>query len=94
MTCQVVTVHIFLHLHYHSGFEIYILYCCVHYFPILGITRSHTDFYLKCRSPCINDAAVKTNSLIIRLDKLISQCPSDSSKRKGWHNNVLEFKIL
>uniref|UniRef100_A0A0R3S6I9 FYVE-type domain-containing protein n=1 Tax=Elaeophora elaphi TaxID=1147741 RepID=A0A0R3S6I9_9BILA len=48
-------------------------------FQDLGITRSHTDFFLKCRSPCINDTAVKTNSLIIRLDKLINQCPSDST---------------
>ncbi|KAL3982103.1 FYVE zinc finger family protein [Acanthocheilonema viteae] len=57
----------------------------------LGITRSHTDFYLKCRSPCINDAAVKTNSLIIRLDKLINQCPSDSSKRKAFERETVPW---
>ncbi|VDK76016.1 unnamed protein product [Litomosoides sigmodontis] len=65
-----------------------------HTFPFLqdlGITRSHTDFYLKCRSPCINDAAVKTNSLIIRLDKLISQCPSDSSKRKAFERETVPW---
>ncbi|VDN43197.1 unnamed protein product [Gongylonema pulchrum] len=49
-----------------------------------GITRNHTDYYLKCRAPCINDAAVRTNTLIIRLDKLINQCPADSNKRKGF----------
>ncbi|VIO86631.1 Uncharacterized protein BM_BM6531 [Brugia malayi] len=57
----------------------------------LGITRSHTDFYLKCRSPCINDAAVKTNSLIIRLDKLINQCPSDSNKRKAFERETVPW---
>ncbi|VDN81438.1 unnamed protein product [Brugia pahangi] len=55
------------------------------------ITRSHTDFYLKCRSPCINDAAVKTNSLIIRLDKLINQCPSDSNKRKAFERETVPW---
>ncbi|EFO26560.1 FYVE zinc finger family protein [Loa loa] len=57
----------------------------------LGITRSHTDFYLKCRSPCINDAAVKTNGLIIRLDKLINQRPSDSSKRKAFERETVPW---
>lgn len=52
-------------------------------FVIAGVTRNHTDYFLKCRAPCINEAAVKTNNLIIRLDKLINQCPSDLSKRKG-----------
>ncbi|MCP9266043.1 Rabenosyn-5 [Dirofilaria immitis] len=54
---------------------------------------SHTDFYLKCRSPCINDAAVKTNSLIIRLDKLINQCPSDSNKRKAFEREIVPWVI-
>ncbi|OZC09940.1 FYVE zinc finger [Onchocerca flexuosa] len=63
------------------------------FFQDLGITRSHTDFYLKCRSPCINDAAVKTNSLIIRLDKLINQCPSDSSKRKAFERETVPWVI-
>ncbi|CAG9533099.1 unnamed protein product [Cercopithifilaria johnstoni] len=57
----------------------------------LGITRNHTDFYLKCRSPCMNDAAVKTNSLIIRLDKLINQCPFDPSKRKAFEREVVSW---
>ncbi|KAM3726356.1 Rabenosyn-5 [Dirofilaria immitis] len=63
------------------------------FFQDLGITRSHTDFYLKCRSPCINDAAVKTNSLIIRLDKLINQCPSDSNKRKAFEREIVPWVI-
>uniref|UniRef100_A0AAF5PH71 FYVE-type domain-containing protein n=1 Tax=Wuchereria bancrofti TaxID=6293 RepID=A0AAF5PH71_WUCBA len=61
------------------------------FFQDLGITRSHTNFYLKCRSPCINDAAVKTNSLIIRLDKLINQCPSDSNKRKAFERETVPW---
>uniref|UniRef100_A0A915Q518 C2H2-type domain-containing protein n=1 Tax=Setaria digitata TaxID=48799 RepID=A0A915Q518_9BILA len=67
---------------------------CTFAFPQdLGITRSHTDFYFKCRSPCINDAAVKTNSLIIRLDKLINESPSDSNKRKAFEREVVPWVI-
>ncbi|VDN05744.1 unnamed protein product [Thelazia callipaeda] len=59
----------------------------------LGITRSHTNFYLKCRAPCINDVAVKTNNLIIRLDKLINQTPFDSSKRKAFERETVPWKM-
>lgn len=49
-----------------------------------GQSRNHTEYFFNCRAPCINETAVHTNNLIIRLDKLINQCPTDLNKRKGY----------
>lgn len=57
----------------------------------IGVSRSHTEYFLKCRAPCINEAAVLTNNLIIRLDKLINQCPKDISKRKAFERDTVPW---
>jgi rabenosyn-5 len=48
----------------------------------VGIHRSLKSLFIADRDHCINAVAVDTNNLIIRLDKLINDCPDESS-RKG-----------
>lgn len=57
----------------------------------MGSSRSHTEYFLKCRAPCINEAAMQTNNLIIRLDKLVNQCPADVSKRKAFERETVPW---
>ncbi|VDK43029.1 unnamed protein product [Anisakis simplex] len=57
----------------------------------MGVCRSHKEYFLKCRAPCINDAAMRTNNLIIRLDKLINQCPADVNQRKEFERNTVPW---
>ncbi|VDM39406.1 unnamed protein product [Toxocara canis] len=57
----------------------------------IGCSRSHTEYFLKCRAPCINEAAMHTNNLIIRLDKLINQCPADVTKRKAFERETVPW---
>lgn len=57
----------------------------------IGVSRSHTEYFFNCRAPCINETAVHTNNLIIRLDKLINQCPSDASKRKAFERDIIPW---
>lgn len=45
-------------------------------------------YFKKIRDSRIDNFAVETNKLIIRLDKLINDAPPDPSKRKG----ILESK--
>ncbi len=49
----------------------------------LGTTRSHTSAFRRFRDTRIDEFAVETNQLIIRLDKLVTQAPADPKKRKG-----------
>lgn len=38
---------------------------------------------MRDRDNFVSESAVTTNKLIIRLDKLVNQCPTDTSKRRG-----------
>ena len=49
----------------------------------MGLMVSHTEYFRKIRDARIDQVAVETNMLIIRLDKLINHSPNDPSKRKG-----------
>lgn len=48
-----------------------------------GAKRSHKEYFIKCRDSFVNETAHLTNSLIIRLDKITNERPSDPGKRKG-----------
>ncbi|CAJ0579747.1 unnamed protein product, partial [Mesorhabditis spiculigera] len=57
------------------------------YRPEIGVTQKHTEYYVRCREASVNDLAVRTNTLIIRMDKLINEAPADPAKRKGKLTN-------
>ncbi|WKY05003.1 hypothetical protein Q1695_005763 [Nippostrongylus brasiliensis] len=59
--------------------------------PEIGVTRSHTEFFKKIRDSSVNESAVRTNMLIIRLDRLINECPCDPSKRKEFERDVVPW---
>ncbi|KHJ95753.1 FYVE zinc finger [Oesophagostomum dentatum] len=56
-----------------------------------GTTRSHTEYFQKVRDSSVNESAVRTNMLIIRLDRLINECPVDPSKRKEFEREVVPW---
>ncbi|KAK6011225.1 FYVE zinc finger [Ostertagia ostertagi] len=43
------------------------------------------------RAEIVNESAVRTNMLIIRLDRLINECPCDPSKRKEFEREVVPW---
>uniref|UniRef100_A0AC34GQT6 FYVE-type domain-containing protein n=1 Tax=Panagrolaimus sp. ES5 TaxID=591445 RepID=A0AC34GQT6_9BILA len=45
----------------------------------VGIHRSLKSIFVSDRDNCVNAVAVDTNNLIIRLDKLINDCPDEAS---------------
>ncbi|XGW32161.1 hypothetical protein V3C99_010380 [Haemonchus contortus] len=57
----------------------------------IGVTRSHTEYFRKIRDSSVNESAVRTNMLIIRLDRLINECPCDPSKRKEFEREVVPW---
>lgn len=48
----------------------------------LGATRSHFEAFREIRNNRVEGLSSETNKLIIRLDKLINNAPSDLSRRK------------
>ncbi|CAJ0930782.1 unnamed protein product, partial [Mesorhabditis belari] len=63
----------------------------IHVRPEIGVKRSHTDYFLRCREASVNDIAVRTNTLIIRMDKLINEAPQEHSKRKDFERFVVPW---
>ncbi|KAK6057587.1 FYVE zinc finger [Cooperia oncophora] len=57
----------------------------------IGVTRSQTEYFRKIRDSSVNESAVRTNMLIIRLDRLINECPCDPSKRKEFEREVVPW---
>uniref|UniRef100_A0A1I7WNK0 FYVE-type domain-containing protein n=1 Tax=Heterorhabditis bacteriophora TaxID=37862 RepID=A0A1I7WNK0_HETBA len=57
----------------------------------IGVTRSHSEYFLKHRDSSVNESAVRTNMLIIRLDKLINNCPTDLTKRKEFERSIVPW---
>ncbi|MFH4984098.1 hypothetical protein AB6A40_010807 [Gnathostoma spinigerum] len=45
----------------------------------------------ECRMPCVNDVAMETKNLIIRLDKLINHCPDDAAQRKDFERSIVPW---
>lgn len=50
---------------------------------ILGATASHTRYFKDIRNARLERYAYETNKLLIRLDKLLNNLPSDPVDRKG-----------
>ncbi|CAJ0602562.1 unnamed protein product [Cylicocyclus nassatus] len=57
----------------------------------IGVTRSHTEFFQNVRDSSVNESAVRTNMLIIRLDRLINECPVDPFKRKEFEREIVPW---
>ncbi|KAK6748059.1 hypothetical protein RB195_000963 [Necator americanus] len=57
----------------------------------IGVTRSNTEYFHKVRDSSVNESAVRTNMLIIRLDRLINECPVDPAKRKEFEREVVPW---
>nr|CAD7400548.1 unnamed protein product [Timema cristinae] len=49
----------------------------------IGVSRSHTQYFREVRNTRVERYAAETNKLLIRLDKLLSDLPTDPVKRKG-----------
>ena len=57
--------------------------------PELGPSRNHTATFKQLRDTHVNQAAIETNTLIIRLDKLLSTGPTEpGSKRRAFEKGV------
>ena len=54
-----------------------------------GNVATHTDYYRKIRDNRMERFMVETNKLIIRLDKLVHEAPSDPKQRAGWSHFLL-----
>ncbi|KAG7174503.1 Rabenosyn-5-like [Homarus americanus] len=57
--------------------------------PPLGPSRSHTALFKKIRSARIDSFVAETNKLLIRLDKLLKDLPSDPVKRKAHERSIV-----
>lgn len=51
----------------------------------LGASRNHTEYFKSIRTFRMERYAAQTNNLLIRLDKLLINLPSDPVKRKGMY---------
>ncbi|GMT25149.1 hypothetical protein PFISCL1PPCAC_16446, partial [Pristionchus fissidentatus] len=57
----------------------------------LGVRRSLIDSFRDDRDAYVHDSAVRTNMLIIRLDRLINECPADPSSRKAFERTIVPW---
>ncbi|CAI4228345.1 unnamed protein product [Auanema sp. JU1783] len=57
----------------------------------IGIVRSHKELFIQNRDASVNESAVRTNMLIIRLDRLINERPNDPSKRKDFEREIVPW---
>lgn len=56
-----------------------------------GLRRSHLSYFKRVRSARIDSSVAETNKLLIRLNKLLIDLPSDPVKRKGKKNYIYYF---
>ncbi|XP_058797453.1 rabenosyn-5 [Phymastichus coffea] len=54
----------------------------------IGVTRSHSKYFKEIRNTRLERYATETNKLLIRLDKLLSNLPSDPVRRK-YHEQAI-----
>lgn len=54
----------------------------------LGVSRSSSDYFRAVRSARLERFATETNKLLIRLDKLVCNMPSEASQRKQHEQEV------
>uniref|UniRef100_A0A914UUN0 FYVE-type domain-containing protein n=1 Tax=Plectus sambesii TaxID=2011161 RepID=A0A914UUN0_9BILA len=57
----------------------------------IGKITRHMDYFRSVRDSRVNQVAVDTNKLIIRLDKLVSDCPEDPTKRRAFERQTVPW---
>ncbi|KPJ19064.1 Rabenosyn-5 [Papilio machaon] len=57
----------------------------------LGVSRSSTDYFRGVRSARLERYATETNKLLIRLDKLVCNMPSEPNQRKAFEQEVVPW---
>lgn len=57
----------------------------------VGVSRSSTEYLKRVRSARLERYATETNKLLIRLDKLVCNMPSDPGQRKVYEQEVSNF---
>ncbi|GAU93123.1 hypothetical protein RvY_05110 [Ramazzottius varieornatus] len=57
----------------------------------LGARESHTDYFKKIRDSRLERIMVETNKLIIRLDKLAHEAPSDPKQRAAFEKHLASW---
>nr|CAD7594024.1 unnamed protein product [Timema genevievae] len=57
----------------------------------IGVSRSHTRYFREVRNTRVERYAAETNKLLIRLDKLLSDLPTDPVKRKAHEQAVVPW---
>ncbi|CAH2086105.1 unnamed protein product [Euphydryas editha] len=66
-----------------------------YYYPLeeqtVGVTRSSTDYFKAVRSSRLERYAIETNKLLIRLDKLVCNMPSDPNHRKQYEQEIVPW---
>uniref|UniRef100_A0A1I7YS96 FYVE-type domain-containing protein n=1 Tax=Steinernema glaseri TaxID=37863 RepID=A0A1I7YS96_9BILA len=56
-----------------------------------GVKRDNKEYFLKCRNKCVDEVAVYTNTLIIRLDKIVNFNDQDDRKRKDFEKQTVPW---
>ncbi|XP_041976863.1 rabenosyn-5 [Aricia agestis] len=57
----------------------------------IGVSRSSTDYFKGVRSARLERYATETNKLLIRLDKLVCNMPTESNQRKQHEQQVVPW---
>lgn len=55
---------------------------------VVGVSRSSSDYFKAVRSSRLERYATETNKLLIRLDKLVCNMPTDQHQRKQHEQDV------
>lgn len=58
------------------------------------MTRTHSTYFKDIRNTRLERYASETNKLLIRLDKLLNNLPTDPTDKKGAIGVVKEFQNL
>ncbi|KAG6449449.1 rabenosyn-5 [Manduca sexta] len=56
-----------------------------------GVSRSSSDYFKAVRSARLERYATETNKLLIRLDKLVCNMPSDPNQRKQYEQEIVPW---
>ncbi|XP_050730072.1 rabenosyn-5-like isoform X1 [Eriocheir sinensis] len=59
--------------------------------PPPGLWRSHLSYFKRVRSARIDSSVAETNKLLIRLNKLLIDLPSDPVKRKAHERSIVSW---
>jgi len=57
----------------------------------IGEVRSHVQFFKNCRNKWVEHVVMETNKTVVRLEKLLSNLPQDTNKRKAHEQTVVHW---